>query len=45
MTLQQLSSTVSHSTVLANQPCIPFSSTAEPSLTMPSFRQFKMELI
>lgn len=45
VTLQQLSSTVSHGTVPANQPCVPFSSTAEPSPTMPSFSQFKMELI
>ncbi|KAM9555338.1 uncharacterized protein ACIB01_007479 isoform 1-T4 [Guaruba guarouba] len=45
VTLQQLSSAVSHGTVPANQPCIPFSSTAEPLPTMPSFSQFKMELI
>lgn len=45
MTLQQLSSTVSHGAVPANQPCIPFSSMAEPSPTMPNFSQFKMELI
>ncbi|XP_039934958.1 uncharacterized protein LOC120759594 [Hirundo rustica] len=45
MTLQQLSSTVSHSTVPATQPCGPFSSMAEPSPTMPNFSQFKMELI
>jgi len=45
MTLQQLSSTVSHGTVPTNQPCIPFSGTAEPSPTVPSFSQFKMELI
>ncbi|KAM7091775.1 uncharacterized protein J5F26_011138 [Ciconia maguari] len=45
MTLQQLSSTVSHSTVPANQPCVPFTSMAEPSPTVPNFSQFKMELI
>ncbi|XP_054499275.1 uncharacterized protein LOC129127011 [Agelaius phoeniceus] len=45
MTLQQLSSTVSHSTVPATQPCGPFSSMAEPSPSMPNFSQFKMELI
>ncbi|KAM6249822.1 uncharacterized protein LJ264_009629 [Porphyrio hochstetteri] len=45
MTLQQLSSTVSHGTVPANQPCVPFSSVAEPSPTVPHFSQFKMELI
>ncbi|KAM6244907.1 uncharacterized protein M6G45_011099 isoform 1-T2 [Spheniscus humboldti] len=45
MTLQQLSSTVSHGTVPANQPCVPFSSMAEPSPTVPNFSQFKMELI
>ncbi|XP_066054041.1 uncharacterized protein [Chamaea fasciata] len=45
MTLQQLSSTVSHSAVPATQPCGPFSSMAEPSPTMPNFSQFKMELI
>ncbi|XP_054066875.1 uncharacterized protein LOC128913402 [Rissa tridactyla] len=45
MTLQQLSSTVSHGTVPANQPCVPFSSVAEPSPTVPNFSQFKMELI
>ncbi|XP_074014754.1 uncharacterized protein [Numenius arquata] len=45
MTLQQLSSTMSHSTVPANQPCVPFSSMAEPSPTVPNFSQFKMELI
>ncbi|XP_005493225.1 uncharacterized protein LOC102069651 [Zonotrichia albicollis] len=45
VTLQQLSSTVSHSTVPATQPCGPFSSMAEPSPSMPNFSQFKMELI
>ncbi|KAJ7397129.1 hypothetical protein BTVI_138329 [Pitangus sulphuratus] len=45
MTLQQLSSTVSHGAVPANQPCGPFSSTAEPSPAVPNFSQFKMELI
>ncbi|XP_054126827.1 uncharacterized protein LOC128933769 [Melozone crissalis] len=45
VTLQQLSSTVSHSTVPATQPCGPFSSMAEPSAIMPNFSQFKMELI
>ncbi|KAM4891975.1 uncharacterized protein FYW23_009223 isoform 1-T4 [Sylvia borin] len=45
MTLQQLSSTVSHSAVPATQPCGPFSSMAEPSPTVPNFSQFKMELI
>ncbi|XP_038007528.1 uncharacterized protein LOC119707076 [Motacilla alba alba] len=45
MTLQQLSSTVSHGTVPATQPCGPFSSMAEPSPSMPNFSQFKMELI
>ncbi|XP_068003117.1 uncharacterized protein [Melanerpes formicivorus] len=45
MTLQQLSSTVSHGAVPANQPCVPFSSMAEPSPTVPNFSQFKMELI
>ncbi|XP_063270199.1 uncharacterized protein LOC134559407 isoform X2 [Prinia subflava] len=45
MTLQQLSSTVSHSAVPATQPCGPFSSMAEPSPTMANFSQFKMELI
>lgn len=45
MTLQQLSSTVSHGAVPATQPCGPFSSMAEPSPTMPNFSQFKMELI
>ncbi|XP_068276379.1 uncharacterized protein [Nyctibius grandis] len=45
MTLQQLSSTVSHGTVPANQPCVPFNSMAEPSPTVPNFSQFKMELI
>ncbi|XP_032859847.1 collagen alpha-2(I) chain-like [Tyto alba] len=45
MTLQQLSSTVSHGAVPANQPCIPFSSMAEPSPTVPNLSQFKMELI
>lgn len=43
--LQQLSSTVSHGAVPANQPCVPFSSVAEPSPTVPNFSQFKMELI
>lgn len=45
VTLQQLSSTVSHSAVPATQPCGPFSSMAEPSPTVPNFSQFKMELI
>ncbi|XP_035195323.1 uncharacterized protein LOC118174229 [Oxyura jamaicensis] len=45
MMLQQLSSTVSHGAVPANQPCVPFSSVAEPSPTVPNFSQFKMELI
>ncbi|KAL2298699.1 hypothetical protein Nmel_014288 [Mimus melanotis] len=45
MTLQQLSSTVSHGTVPATQPCGSFSSMGEPSPTMPNFSQFKMELI
>lgn len=45
MTLQQLSSTISHSAVPATQPCGPFSGMAEPSPTMPNFSQFKMELI
>ncbi|PKK21872.1 hypothetical protein A306_00008400 [Columba livia] len=45
MTLQQLSSTVSHGTVPANQPCVPFSGMIEPSPTVPNFSQFKMELI
>ncbi|XP_032930135.1 uncharacterized protein LOC117003883 [Catharus ustulatus] len=45
MTLQQLSSTVSHGAVPATQPCGPFSSMGEPSPTMPNFSQFKMELI
>nr|XP_021385385.2 uncharacterized protein LOC110470227 [Lonchura striata domestica] len=45
MTLQQLSSTVSHGAVPATQPCGPFSSMAEPSPTMANFSQFKMELI
>ncbi|XP_023792153.1 uncharacterized protein LOC111935833 isoform X1 [Cyanistes caeruleus] len=45
MTLQQLSSTVSHGSVPATQPCGPFSSVAEPLPTMPNFSQFKMELI
>ncbi|XP_053936522.1 uncharacterized protein LOC128853711 [Cuculus canorus] len=45
MTLQQLSSTVSHGAVPTNQPCIPFNSMAEPSPTVPNFSQFKMELI
>ncbi|XP_031981995.1 uncharacterized protein LOC116452022 [Corvus moneduloides] len=45
MTLQQLSSTVSHGAVPATQPCGPFSSMAEPSPAMPNFSQFKMELI
>lgn len=45
MTLQQLSSTVSHGTVPANQPCVPFSGMVEPSPTVPNFSQFKMELI
>ncbi|XP_059682604.1 uncharacterized protein LOC132318650 [Gavia stellata] len=45
MMLQQLSSTVSHSTVPANQPCVPFSGMTEPSPTVPNFSQFKMELI
>lgn len=45
MTLQQLSSTVSHGTLPANQPCVPFGSAAEPSPTVPNFSQFKMELI
>ncbi|KAM7038565.1 uncharacterized protein M8220_009667 isoform 1-T3 [Acridotheres tristis] len=45
MTLQQLSSTVSHSAVPATQPCGSFSSMGQPSPTMPNFSQFKMELI
>ncbi|RLV94071.1 hypothetical protein DV515_00013279 [Chloebia gouldiae] len=45
MTLQQLSSTVSHGAVPATQPCGPFSSMAEPSPTVANFSQFKMELI
>ncbi|XP_025956237.1 uncharacterized protein LOC112983372 [Dromaius novaehollandiae] len=45
MTLQQLSSTVSHGTVPGNQPCVPFSGMAEPSPAVPNFSQFKMELI
>ncbi|XP_027593805.2 uncharacterized protein LOC113996762 [Pipra filicauda] len=45
MTLQQLSSTVSHGAVPANQPRGPFSSMAEPSPTLPNFSQFKMELM
>ncbi|XP_071427276.1 uncharacterized protein [Pithys albifrons albifrons] len=45
VTLQQLSSTVSHGAVPANQPCGPFGSVAEPSPTMPDFSQFKIELI
>ncbi|XP_053848407.1 uncharacterized protein LOC128815604 isoform X1 [Vidua macroura] len=45
MTLQQLSSTVSHGAVPATQPCGPFSSRAEPLPTMANFSQFKMELI
>ncbi|XP_005054294.1 PREDICTED: polyhomeotic-like protein 1 [Ficedula albicollis] len=45
MTLQQLSSTVSHGAVPATQPCGPFGSMGEPSPTMPNFSQFKMELI
>ncbi|KAM6054680.1 uncharacterized protein VSU04_010846 isoform 1-T3 [Chlamydotis macqueenii] len=43
--LQQLSSTVSHGSVPATQPCLPFSSVAEPSPAVPNFSQFKMELI
>ncbi|KYO32449.1 uncharacterized protein LOC102575752 [Alligator mississippiensis] len=45
MTLQQLSSTVSHGAVPGNQPCVPFSSMADPSPTVPNFSQFKMEII
>lgn len=45
VTLQQLSSTISHSAVPATQPCGPFSGMAEPSPTVPNFSQFKMELI
>ncbi|XP_069725888.1 uncharacterized protein [Phaenicophaeus curvirostris] len=45
MMLQQLSSTVSHGAVPANQPRVPFNSLAEPSPTVPNFSQFKMELI
>ncbi|XP_068062529.1 uncharacterized protein [Anomalospiza imberbis] len=45
MTLQQLSSTMSHGAVPATQPCGPFGSMAEPSPTMANFSQFKMELI
>ncbi|KAG6922067.1 hypothetical protein G0U57_003951 [Chelydra serpentina] len=45
MTLQQLSSNVSHGTVPGNEPCVPFSSMADPSPTVPNFSQFKMELI
>lgn len=45
VTLQQLSSTISHSAVPATQSCGPFSGMAEPSPTVPNFSQFKMELI
>ncbi|XP_074867287.1 uncharacterized protein LOC142021897 [Carettochelys insculpta] len=45
MTLQQLSSTVSQATVPGNEPCVPFSSMADPSPAVPNFSQFKMELI
>ncbi|XP_038276473.1 uncharacterized protein LOC119862968 [Dermochelys coriacea] len=45
MMLQQLRSTVSHGTVPGNEPCVPFSSMADPLPTVPNFSQFKMELI
>ncbi|KAM8798313.1 uncharacterized protein ACNFOS_007922 [Eudromia elegans] len=45
VTLQQLSCTVSHSTVPGEQPCMPFGGVAEPSPSVPNFSQFKMELI
>ncbi|XP_039348054.1 uncharacterized protein LOC120373543 [Mauremys reevesii] len=45
MALQQLSSTVSHGTVPGNEPCVPFSSMADPSPPVPNFSQFRMELI
>ncbi|XP_050824354.1 uncharacterized protein LOC127058384 [Gopherus flavomarginatus] len=45
MALQQLSSTVSHGTMPGNEPCVPFSSMADPSPPVPNFSQFRMELI
>lgn len=45
VTLQQLSSGVSHGAVLPHQPCVPSSSVPEPSPVVPNFSQFKMELI
>ncbi|XP_034987312.2 uncharacterized protein LOC118092826 isoform X2 [Zootoca vivipara] len=44
ITLQQLSSTVGHGAVPAHAPCTPYS-VADPSPPLPSFSQFKMELI
>lgn len=45
MTLQQLSSTVSHGAVPGNQPCTPYSNISDPSSSLPNFSHFKMELI
>ncbi|KAM9124749.1 uncharacterized protein ACDP82_012400 isoform 2-T4 [Pangshura tecta] len=45
MALQQLGSTVSHGTVPGNEPCVPFSSMADPLPPVPNFSQFRMELI
>ncbi|XP_061456283.1 uncharacterized protein LOC133372069, partial [Rhineura floridana] len=45
VTLQQLSSTVGHNAVPASAPCTPYSNMADPSPPLPSFSQFKMELI
>uniref|UniRef100_A0ABM5F176 Uncharacterized protein isoform X2 n=1 Tax=Pogona vitticeps TaxID=103695 RepID=A0ABM5F176_9SAUR len=45
VTLQQLSSTISHLAVPNNVTCAPYSSISEPSPPLPNFSQFKMELI
>ncbi|XP_066496707.1 uncharacterized protein [Tiliqua scincoides] len=45
MTLQQLSSTISHGSVPGNQPCAPYSNMSDPSPSLPNFSHFKMELI
>ncbi|XP_053132395.1 uncharacterized protein LOC128336552 [Hemicordylus capensis] len=45
MTLQQLSSTISHGAAPGNQPCAPYGNMADPSPSLPNFSHFKMELI
>nr|XP_020668791.1 uncharacterized protein LOC110089816 isoform X2 [Pogona vitticeps]XP_020668792.1 uncharacterized protein LOC110089816 isoform X2 [Pogona vitticeps]XP_020668793.1 uncharacterized protein LOC110089816 isoform X2 [Pogona vitticeps] len=45
VTLQQLSSMISHLAVPNNVTCAPYSSISEPSPPLPNFSQFKMEFI